>query len=130
MEGLGNGAPTQCFPSSPTVPLTSTLWPLCHHPAAQGVSFSCFQCSQYRDFHQLAPFEWYPRTDTIAVGQLSCRWTLYTEGTAPTVFPRPILTFELTKIAIGTGSLYSLLGGSFFPQHSTWGIETRYQQLH
>ncbi len=71
------------------------------------------------------------------IEQLSRRWGLDIGRTAPIIsssecsFPRrSIPTLKLIRIAIGVGSLYSWLGGSFLPQHSAGGIETRYQQLH
>ncbi len=82
-EGLGNRAPAQCLPSPPAVLLTSTLWLFCYHSAAQGASFSCFQCWEYRDLCQLARFEWYLRIGTTVVGQLFRRWGLCTGGIAP-----------------------------------------------
>ncbi len=130
-EGPGNGAPARCLPSSPTVPLTSTSWPLCCHPAAQRALFSCLQCSQCKDLCQLACFKWCPRTDTTMVRQLSRRWALGAGGTVSAICsPRSILIPEPTRTAIGIGSSYSWLGGSLLPQHAAVCIETSYQQLH
>ncbi len=133
-EGLGNRAPARCFSSPSAIPLTLILWPLYHHPAAQGASFSYLQCLHCRDVRQLACFEWCPKTGATAVGRLSRRWVLGAGGTAPATsspersFPRhSIPTLEPTGIAIGTGSLYSWLEWSVLPQNSAGGIETRHQ---
>ncbi len=80
MEGFDNRAPTRYLLSFPTVSLTSTSWPLCHHPAAQEALFSCLQCSQCRDLRQLFCFKWFPRTDASMVGLLSRRWKLVVGG--------------------------------------------------
>ncbi len=132
-EDLSNRVPAWCLPSYPAILLILTSWPFCDYPTAQAVSFLYLQCWQGMDLQQLACFEGCPGTDGIVVRRLSHKWGLSVGETASAtssperLFLRcSILTLKPTRTAIGTGSLYFWLGGSFFPQHSAGGIETRY----
>ncbi len=127
MEGLDNGAPIQCLRSPSTVFLTLTFWLFCPHSVAQEVSFLYLLCLQYRDFYQIARFEWCPRTDTTMVGRLSHRWGLSARGKGRSNPKRSTLRLMSTKMAISVGSSYFRLGGFLLPQHSAGGIERRHQ---
>ncbi len=127
IEDFNNGATPRCLFSPPTVPLTLISWPLCHHLITQEVSFSYLQYSRYTDFRGLACFKWCPRTNASAVRWLFYRWVLGAEGRGYLSTPKySILKSVPTKITINTESLYSPLGGSFFPQYSARGIVTRH----
>ena len=125
-KGFDNVASSQSLSSPLTVLLISIFWPIYHHLATQEVSFSCLWCWQCRVLHDLVRSEWSFRSDAAAAKRLSHKKGLGIRGKEHSNPKRSTSRPLLTSIAIGTRSLYSRFGESFFPYYFNGGIEIKH----